>query len=118
LCFLVRIVSASRRLARSGDSDFFVFRSGEEVVQAGSQLLFELVEQAPFRTMRRLGVTSSSRTMSTAYVTLNTPSAEEKYHQPEIRTHLREVRFTDGDGEDLAEPERFYTPDLGLTYGE
>ena len=60
-------------------------------------------------TMRRLGVTSSSRTMSTAYVTLNTPSAEEKYHQPEIRTHLREVRFTDGDGEDLAEPERFYT---------
>ena len=69
-------------------------------------------------TMRRLGVTSSSRTMSTAYVTLNTPSAEEKYHQPEIRTHLREVRFTDGDGEDLAEPERFYTPDLGLTYGE
>ena len=34
-------------------------------------------------TMRRLGVTSSSRTMSTAYVTLNTPSAEEKYHQPE-----------------------------------
>ena len=45
-------------------------------------------------------------------------TAEEKYHQPEIRTHLREVRFTDGDGEDLAEPERFYTPDLGLTYGE
>ena len=69
-------------------------------------------------TMRRLGVTSSSRTMSTAYVTLNTPSAEEKYHQPDIRTHLREVRFTDGDGEDLAEPDRFYTPDLGLTDGE
>lgn len=69
-------------------------------------------------TMRRLGVTSASRTMSTAYVTLNTPSVEERRYQPEIRTHLREVRFTDEHGEDLAGPERFYTPDLGLTYGE
>ncbi len=70
------------------------------------------------RQQRRLGVTSASRTMSTAYVTLNTPSVEERRYQPEIRTHLREVRFTGEHGEDLAEPERFYTPDLGLTYGE
>lgn len=69
-------------------------------------------------TMRRLGVTSESRTMSTAYVSLNTPSVEEKYHHPEIRTHLREVRFTGEDGEDLPEPERCYTPDLDLIYGE
>ncbi len=69
-------------------------------------------------TMKRLGVTSESRTMSTAYISLNTPSVEEKHYHPEIRTHLREVRFVDEDGEDLPEPEKYYTPDLGLTYGD
>ena len=65
-------------------------------------------------TMKRLGLTSDARMKSTAYVTLNTPSVEERYHQPVIRTHLREVRFTDEEGGDLPEPEKYYTPDLGL----
>lgn len=65
-------------------------------------------------TMKRLGLTSDARMKSTAYVTLNTPSVEEQYHQPVIRTHLREVRFTDEEDGDLPEPEKYYTPDLGL----
>ena len=65
-------------------------------------------------TMKRLGLASDARMKSTAYVTLNTPSVEERYHQRVIRTHLREVRFTDEEGGDLPEPEKYYTPDLGL----
>lgn len=66
--------------------------------------------------MNRLGLTHDSRMMSTAYVTLKTPDACEKKHEPFLRTRLKEVRFTDEEGNDLPEPEKYYTPDLDLKY--
>ena len=65
-------------------------------------------QRALLTTMNRLGLSSDARMKSTAYVSLNTPHITAKPHQPVIRTHLREVRFSD----DGKEEETWYTPDL------
>lgn len=69
-------------------------------------------QRALLTAMNRLGLTSESRTRSAAYVTLNTPYITTRPYEPEIRTHLKEVRFTDETGADLPAPETWYTPDL------
>ena len=65
-------------------------------------------QRALLVTMDKLGLRSDARMKSTAYVSLNTPHITAKPHQPAIRTHLREIRFSD----DGTEEERWYTPDL------
>ncbi len=73
-------------------------------------------QRALLVTMNRLGLTHDARMKSTAYVSLNTPDESETEYDPVIRTHLREIRFQDEEGNDLPEPERCYTPDLGLKF--
>lgn len=73
-------------------------------------------QRALLVSMNRLGLTHDARMMSTAYVTLKTPDRCESSHTPILRTHLKEVRFTDEQGRDLLEPEHYYTPDLDLKY--
>ena len=65
-------------------------------------------QRALLVTMNKLGLRSDAKMKSTAYVSLNTPHITAKPYQPAIRTHLREVRFSD----DGTEEERWYTPDL------
>ena len=62
--------------------------------------------------MNRLGLTHDARMKSTAYVSLNTSDESERNVPPVLRTHLREIRFTNPCGNDLPEPETWYTPDL------
>ncbi len=69
-------------------------------------------QRALLVTMNRLGLTHDARMKSTAYVSLNTPDESERDIPPVLRTHLREIRFTDPCGNDLPEPETWYTPDL------
>ena len=73
-------------------------------------------QRALLVSMHRLGLTHDARMMSTAYVSLKTPDVCESDHHPVLRTHLKEVRFSDGQGQDLPEPETYYTPDLDLKY--
>ena len=69
-------------------------------------------QRALLVTMNRLGLTHDARMKSTAYVSLNTPDESERNVPPVLRTLLREIRFTDPCGNDLPEPETWYTPDL------
>ena len=73
-------------------------------------------QRALLVSMNRLGLTHDARTMCTAYVTLKTPDRCESKSFPFLSTHLKEVRFSDGQGKDLPEPETYYTPDLDLKY--
>ena len=73
-------------------------------------------QRALLVSMNRLGLTHDARMMSTAYVSLKTPDRCESEHSPVLRTRLKEVRFSDGQGKELPEPETYYTPDLDLKY--
>lgn len=65
-------------------------------------------QRALLVTMNKLGLRSDSRMKSTAYVSLNTPHITAKPYQPAIRTHLREIRFS----EETGETETWFEPDL------